>query len=158
MTLETVEIMTNSESDFPSETLREHIQSPTGWVQIGFHAITVFFNLCLIAQVLTVGFAYFYNPDWWKIHVWLVRGYGGLSLILLAWVLLSPFPQRVRSLAVSLPVLLGLQFLTIHLKAPLPLAVLHPLIGFTLLSVSTALVHRTQRITYSKSDVENEAD
>ena len=116
------------------------------WNQIGFYTVAVLFNLCLIAQVLTVGMAYFYNPKWWAIHVGLVRGYGGLSLILLGWVFLTPFPQRVRSLTASLPVFLGLQFLSIHLKTPFPLAVLHPLIGFTLFSVSTTLVHRTQHI------------
>ena len=131
-----------------------NIAQPTArWIQIGFKAIAVCFNLCLIAQVLTVGMAYFYNPKWWAIHVGLVRGYGGLSLILLGWVFLTPFPQRVRSLTASLPVLLGLQFLSIHLKTPLPLAVLHPLIGFILFSVSTTLVHHTQGITYPKSDV-----
>lgn len=129
-------------------------QPSVRWTQIGFYAITVCFNLCLIAQVLTVGMAYFYHPKWWAIHIGLVRGYSGLSLILLGWVFLSPFPQRVRSLATSLPVLLGLQFLTIHLKTPLPLAVLHPLIGFTLFSVSTTLVHRTQRIACPKPNVD----
>lgn len=117
-------------------------QPSARWNQIGFQAIAILFNLCLIAQLLTVGMAYFYNPEWWDIHVGLVRGYSGLSLILLGWVFLSPFPQRVRSLTASLPVLLGLQFLTIHLKTPFPLAVLHPLIGFTLFSASTTLVHK----------------
>jgi hypothetical protein len=159
-----VGIMTNFEQDsleeplgnFSSETLPEPISFVTSWVQIGFHAIAVFFNLCLIAQVLTVGLAYFYNPEWWQIHIWLVRGYGGVSLILLGWVFLNLFPGRVRSLAAGLPVLLGLQFLTIHLKSPLPLSMLHPLIGFTLFSVSTTLVHRTQRLAYPKPDVERE--
>lgn len=125
------------------------------WNQIGFHTIAVCFNLCLIAQVITVGMAYFYTPEWWAIHVGLVRGYCGLSLILLIWGVLSPFPQRIRALATSLPVLLGLQFLTIHLKTPLPLAVLHPLIGFMLFSASTTLVHRAQRIAYPKPDSTN---
>jgi len=118
------------------------------WHQVGFHAVAVCFNLCLVAQVLTVGMAYFYQPDWWAVHVGLVRGYSGLSLILLGWVFLSPFPQPVRKLAASLPLLLGLQFLTIHLTTPLPVAVLHPLIGFTLFSASTILVHCTQRLAY----------
>ncbi|NEQ18904.1 MAG: hypothetical protein F6K28_02575 [Microcoleus sp. SIO2G3] len=133
------------------------IQPPARWIQIGFFAIAVVFNLCLTAQVLTVGLAYFYNPQWWNIHVLLVRGYGGLAVILLLWVYLSPFPQRVRSLTTSMPVLLGLQFLTIHLKSPLPLGVLHPLIGFTLFSVSSTLVHRVQRVVFPKADGENDA-
>ncbi|BAZ25417.1 hypothetical protein NIES4073_63220 [Kalymmatonema gypsitolerans NIES-4073] len=132
----------------------DSIQPPARWIQIGFLAIAVLFNLCLTAQVLTVGLAYFYNPQWWNIHVWLVRGYSGLSLLLLLWVYLSPFPQRVRSLTASMPVLLGLQFLTIHLKSPLPLGVLHPLIGFTLFSVSSTLVHRVQRVVFPKPDGE----
>lgn len=135
----------------------DSIQPPTRWTQIGFLTVAVLFNLCLIAQVLTVGLAFFYNPQWWNIHVWLVRGYGGLSVILLLWVYLSPFPQRVRSLTASMPVLLGLQFLTIHLNSPLPLGVLHPLIGFTLFSVSTTLVHRAQRVAFPKPDAESDA-
>ncbi|MBD2777773.1 DUF6220 domain-containing protein [Iningainema tapete] len=133
----------------------DHIQ-PTNWSQRGFHAVAVLFNLCLIAQVLTVGLAYFYNPQWWNIHVWLVRGYGGLSLILLLWVYLSPFPQRVRSLATSMPVLLLLQFLTIHLNSPFPLGVFHPLIGFSLFSVSTTLVHHSSRLVFPKLDAEGD--
>ena len=130
---------------------------PPRWSQIGFLSIAVLFNFCLNAQVLTVGLAYFYNPEWWNIHVWLVRGYGGLAVILLLWVYLSPFPQRVRSLTASMPVLLGLQFLTIHLNSPLPLGVFHPLIGFTLFSVSTTLVHRAQRVAFPKPDAESDA-
>ena len=133
-------------------------QTSARWNQIGFHAIAVFFNLCLIAQVLTVGMAYFYDPKWWAMHVGMVRGYSGLSLILLGWVFLSPFPQRVRSLTASLPVLLGLQFLAIHLKTPFPLAALHPLIGFTLFNASTTLVHRMQRIAYPKPNVQDQAE
>jgi heme A synthase len=56
-----------------------------------------------------------------------------------------------------MPVLLGLQFLTIHLKAPIPLAVLHPLIGFTLFSVSTTLVHRARHVVFPKPDTEGDA-
>jgi heme A synthase len=56
-----------------------------------------------------------------------------------------------------MPLLLGLQFLTIHLKAPLPLGVLHPFIGFTLFSVSTTLVHRSRRVVFPKPDTENDA-
>lgn len=128
----------HSETEAVSDTNVQSLQ----WPLIGFFILVVGFNLCLNAQVLTVGLAYFYNPEWWKVHVWLVRGYSGLSLILLVWAYRIAIPRRARSLTTSLPVLLGLQFLTIHLKTPIPLAVLHPLIGFTLFSVSTTLVHR----------------
>ncbi|MEH1941211.1 MAG: DUF6220 domain-containing protein [Nostoc sp.] len=120
------------------------------WIQIGFFIAAVLFNLCLATQVFSVGLAYFYNSDWWNLHIWLVRGYSGLSLILLIWVFLIPFPPRVQSLTASMPILLGLQFLTIHLKTPFPLAVFHPLIGFSLFSISTTLVHRTSHIVFPK--------
>ena len=123
---------TNSEID----------HAPIRWLLSGFYGASIVFNVCLIAQLLTVGFAYFNNPAWWAIHVWLVRGYSGLSFILLGWSFLVPFSRRIRHLAASLPVLLGLQFSSIHLKTPLHLEVLHPLIGFALLSVSSSLVHR----------------
>jgi hypothetical protein len=123
-------------------------------LQLGFYAIAILFNLCLVAQVLTVGLAYFYNPDWWNIHVLLVRGYSVLSLVLLGYVFLCSFPQRVQILTISLPLLLGLQFLTIHLKTPLPIAIFHPLIGFSLLSVSSTLVHRVGRILFPNLDKE----
>lgn len=119
----------------------ERDRTPIRWMQIGFYATSILFNICLIAQLLTVGFAYFTNPAWWVIHVWLVRGYSGLSLILLGWSFIAPFSRRIQHLAVSLPVLLGLQFSSIHLKSPLHLEVLHPLIGFALLYVSSSLVH-----------------
>ncbi|MBD1912848.1 hypothetical protein H6F91_20000 [Leptolyngbya sp. FACHB-8] len=120
----------------------------------GFYAIAVLFNLCLVAQVLTVGLAYFDNPVWWNTHVWLVRGYSGLSLVLLAWVYWIPFPQRVRMLTLSLPILLGLQFLTIHgqLLLPVPLAIFHPLLGFSLFSVSSTLVHRVGHLLFPAQD------
>ena len=124
---------------------------------IGFYIIAVLFNLCLTAQLLTVGLAHFYNPVWWKTHVWLVRGYSGLSLILLAWVYWVPFPKRVRTLTASFPILLGLQFLTIHVPTPFPfpLAIVHPLIGFSLFSASATLVHRVWRlISPSKNEKE----
>ncbi|HEY9707890.1 MAG TPA: DUF6220 domain-containing protein [Oculatellaceae cyanobacterium] len=124
----------------------ERDRTPICWMQIGFYATSIIFNVCLIAQLLTVGFAYFTNPAWWVIHVWLVRGYSGLSLILLGWSFIAPFSRRIQHLAVSLPVLLGLQFSSIHLKSPLHLEVLHPLIGFALLYVSSSLVHYTSRI------------
>lgn len=118
---------------------------PSRPVQIGFYATLVVFNLCLIAQLLTVGVAYFVSSAWWNIHVWLIRGYGGLSLILLAWVFITPFSPRIQRLVASLPVLLGLQFISIHLKSPLHLEILHPLIGFSLLYVSSSLVHEVWR-------------
>lgn len=115
------------------------------WMKTGFYAIAVLFNLCLIAQLLTVGVAYFNNSGWWNIHVLLVRGYAGISLVLLAGSAILPFSKRIRALATSLPVLLGLQFCSIHLKTPLHLEILHPLIGFTLVYVSSTLVHRVWR-------------
>jgi hypothetical protein len=120
----------------------------------GFYAIAVLFNLCLVAQVLTVGLAYFDNPDWWNTHVWLVRGYSGLSLVLLAWVYWIPMSQRVRMLTLSLPILLGLQFLTIHtqLSLPISLAIFHPLLGFSLFSASSTLVHRVGNVVFPKKD------
>ena len=57
-------------------------QTSLHWSLMGFFLLVLAFNLCLNAQVLTVGLAYFYNPQWWKAHVWLVRSYSGLSLIL----------------------------------------------------------------------------
>lgn len=124
----------------------ERTHAPVRWMQIGFYGTSIVFNVCLIAQLLTVGFAYFNNPTWWHIHVWLVRGYSGLSLILLAWSLIAPFSRKIRRLAASLPMLLGLQFSSIHLKSPFHLEVLHPLIGFALLYVSSNLVHYVWRV------------
>ena len=129
----------------------DSIQPPARWIALGFLTIAVFFNLCLVAQVLTVGLAIFDSSQWWNIHVWLVRGYGGLAVILLFWVYLSPFPRRLRSLTASMPAFLGLQFLTIHLM--LPWKVLHPLTGFILFSVSTTLVHYAQRLAFPKPDI-----
>lgn len=114
-------------------------------MQVGFYATSVVFNLCLITQLLTVGIAYFISPAWWNIHVWLVRGYGGLSLVLLGWSFITPFPPQIQRLTASLAVLLALQFVSIHLKSPLHLEILHPLIGFSLLYVSSSLVHRVSR-------------
>jgi Family of unknown function (DUF6220) len=123
-------------------------QPPMRWLQIGFYATSIIFNICLIVQLLTVGIAYFNNPSWWAIHVFLVRGYSGLSLVLLGWAFVAPFSRSIRYFAVSLPVLLGLQFASIHVKSPLHLEVLHPLIGFILLYVSSSLVHSVSRILY----------
>ena len=131
-------------------------RTPLHWIQIGLFATSVIFNLCLIAQLLTVGIAYFNDPAWWNIHVWLVRGYSGLSLIILGGSAIAT-SNRICSLAASLPVLLGLQFCSIHLKTPLHLEILHPLIGFTLLYVSSSLVHRLSRELFNKSDVVTES-
>jgi hypothetical protein len=110
-----------------------------------FFVTSVVFNLCLIAQLLTVGVAYFVDPAWWDIHIWLVRGYGGLSLLLMGWSFVIPFSSQIQRLTGSLAVLLGLQFISIHLKPPIHLEVLHPLIGFALFYVSSSLVHRVWR-------------
>lgn len=141
-----------SEAIANPKTDRTQLLSPLA--VIGFYIITVLFNLCLTAQLLTVGLAHFYNPIWWNTHVWFVRGYSGLSLILLAWVYWVPFPQRIRIVTASFPILLVLEFLTIHLQTPLPfpLAIVHPLIGFSLFSASTTLVHRVGRIVFPSRD------
>ncbi|WNZ21639.1 hypothetical protein HJG54_01295 [Leptolyngbya sp. NK1-12] len=127
-------------------------RTSVSWTLMGFFLLVVCFNICLNAQVLTVGLAYFYNPVWWKAHVWLVRSYSGLSLVLLFWVHCITVPRRIRSLTISLPLTLGLQYLTIHLKTPIPLAILHPLNGFALFSASTTLVHRVSRFLFPKAD------
>ncbi|MBW4608990.1 MAG: hypothetical protein KME22_17730 [Hassallia sp. WJT32-NPBG1] len=132
----------------------DSVQPSVRKLKIGFYWVATLFNLCLIAQVLTVGLAFFHNPEWWNIHVWLVRGYSGLTAILLLWVFLIEFPRRVQTLTASMAVLLGLQFLTIHLNSPFPLAVLHPLIGFTLFSVSTTLVHRVRQTVFGSNAVD----
>ncbi|MBP0022032.1 MAG: hypothetical protein J7647_31305 [Cyanobacteria bacterium SBLK] len=119
---------------------------------LGFYILAVLFNLCLTAQLLTVGLAQFYNPTWWQIHILSVRGYSGIALILLVWVYWLDVPKRVRILTATLPILLALQFLTIHLQTPVPLAIAHPLIGFSLFSVSTTLVHRIWRILANKNE------
>ncbi|MDV3347199.1 DUF6220 domain-containing protein [Leptothoe sp. LEGE 181152] len=116
---------------------------------VGFYVVTVVFNLLLGVQLLTAGVAYFENPSWWQAHVWLVRGYSGLSLVLVMWAYGAAFSRRIRILTVSMPILLGVQFLTIHWHPPfLPvsLAIVHPLVGFFLVSVSSTLVHRAWRI------------
>ena len=113
------------------------------WFRIVFFAIALLFNLCLVAQLLTVGLAVFSNGTWWQVHVWLVRGYAGLALLLLIGALLIPFPNRVRALANGVVVLLALQFITAHVHQPVQLGAVHPLLGFALFTTSTALVHRT---------------
>jgi hypothetical protein len=109
------------------------------WIQKGFLAITVLFNLCLIGQLLTVGLAIFEDPTWWKIHVLLVRGYSGLVMLLLAGLLIYPFPQKIKTLTASLIALLTLQFITGHLNHSFHLGILHPLLGFSLFTSSTTL-------------------
>ena len=123
------------------------------WTQIGFLAIAVLFNICLAAQLLTVGGAVFYDAKWWSIHVWLVRGYGGLVVLLLAGLFINPFPRKIQTLTASLAILLILQFITIHLNHPLPLGVFHPLIGFSLFTSSTTLVHQVWREVFSSNAV-----
>lgn len=143
---------TNSEIDRDSY---DAASTSPRWVQVGFYATSIVFNLCLIAQLLTVGVAYFNDPTWWSIHVWLVRGYGGLSFILWVWSSIAPLSDKIQCLAATLPVLLGLQFVSIHLKTPIHLEVFHPLIGFSLLYVSSSLVHSTAR-TLSPVNHQNE--
>ncbi|CAN1210121.1 Transmembrane protein [Tumidithrix helvetica PCC 7403] len=137
-------MVTNSDSD----------RTPIDWMQMGFYVAAVAFNLCLITQLFTVGVAYFQNPAWWDIHVWFVRGYSGLSLVLLGWVFAIPYPRKIRQLTASLPILLGLQFLSIHLQTSFHLEVLHPLIGFILVYVSASLVHSVWR-NLAPSDRQN---
>ncbi|WP_373541612.1 DUF6220 domain-containing protein [Chamaesiphon sp.] len=74
----------------------------SGWIQKGFLAIAVLFNLCLIAQLLTVGLAVFDDPTWWHIHVLLVRGYSGLVILLLVGLSIDPFSQKIKMLTVGL--------------------------------------------------------
>lgn len=133
-------------------------QLSRGWTRIGFLAIAVLFNFCLVAQLLTVGLAIFYDPTWWSIHVWLVRGYGGLVVLLLAGLFIIPFPRKIYMLTGSLAVLLILQFVTIHLNYPVPLGILHPLIGFTLFTSSTTLVHRLWRLVLNEPETLTSAE
>jgi Family of unknown function (DUF6220) len=122
------------------------------WIQKGFLAIAVLFNLCLIAQLLTVGLAVFDDPTWWNIHVLLVRGYGGLVLLLVVGLFLNPFPQKIKMLTAGLATMLTLQFITGHLNNSLHLGILHPLLGFLLFTSSTTLVHRAWHEVFDLSD------
>ena len=122
------------------------------WIQKGFLAIAVLFNFCLIAQLLTVGLAVFDDPTWWHIHVLLVRGYSGLVVLLLAGLLVNPFPQKIKMLTAGLVTLLTLQFITGHLNQPLHLGIIHPLLGFLLFTSSTTLVHRSWHEVFDLSD------
>jgi hypothetical protein len=139
---------------FPSQCT----PSSARWTRIGFLLIAVLFNLCLVAQLLTVGLAVFYSPTWWNMHVWLVRGYGGLAVLLSVGLLISPFPRKIQMLTGGLVTLLILQFITIHLNYPLPLGVLHPLIGFTLFNSSTTLVHQVWYVVFNESDAVTSAE
>lgn len=139
-------------TDAISNPANKEIQTRSQFPLFGFYILAVLFNLCLTAQLLTVGLAQFYNPTWWQIHGFFVRGYSSIALILLAWVYWLDVPKRVRILTVFLPILLALQFLTIRLQTPIPLAIAHPLIGFSLFSISTTLVHRVWRIVANKNE------
>jgi hypothetical protein len=134
--------------DLPSD----RTQISRSWTQIAFLMIAVLFNLCLIAQLLTVGLAVFDDPTWWNIHVLLVRGYSGLVVLLLAGLLVNPFPQRIKMLTAGLAIILVLQFITGHLNPSFHLGVLHPLLGFSLFTSSTTLVHRAWHEVFDRSD------
>lgn len=122
------------------------------WVQVGFMAIAILFSLCLVAQLLTVGLAVFSDASWWQVHVWLVRGYGGLAILLLIGPFITPLPKRIQSLTRAIALLLLLQFVTAHVQQPLPLGVLHPLTGFILFTISTTLAHRAMTLVKEHSD------
>lgn len=136
----------------PSEQLSIEANDGKRWVQVGFLAIAILFNLCLVAQLLTVGLAVFSDASWWQVHVWLVRGYGGLAVLLLFGSFITPFPKRMRALINAIVILLLLQFVTAHVQQPLPLGVLHPLTGFILFTTSTTLVHRAMALVRGHSD------
>ena len=127
------------------------------WVQTSFLAVAVLFNLCLVAQLLTVGLAVFSDASWWQVHVWLIRGYAGLAVLLLLGTFVAPFSRRIQALTKAIVILLFLQFATAHIQQPLPLGVLHPLIGFTLFTTSTTLVHRAMSFIVDCSEKENAA-
>ena len=135
----------------PSEQSSIEMDDRQRWIQINFLVITVLFNLCLVVQLLTVGLAVFSDTSWWQVHVWLVRGYGGLAVLLLIGPFLSPFPKRIQALTKAIVILLLLQFVTAHVQQPLPLGVLHPLAGSTLFAMSTTLVHRTMPFVMGRS-------
>ncbi|MEM1310877.1 MAG: DUF6220 domain-containing protein [Cyanobacteria bacterium P01_H01_bin.153] len=136
----------------PAEQLSIEAEARKRWVQVSFLAIAILFNLCLVAQLLTVGLAVFSDASWWQIHVWLVRGYGGLAVLLFVGTLITPFPKRIQALTNAIVLLLLLQFVTAHVQQPLPLGVLHPLTGFTLFTTSTTLVHRGMAFVRGHSD------
>ena len=113
------------------------------WIQKGFLAIAILFNLCLAIQLLTVGLALFSAPSWWQIHIWFVRSYSGLAVLLLLGTQTAPFPKRIKALTRGIVVLLLLQFVTANVQQPLPLGIFHPLAGFALFMISTTLVHQS---------------
>ncbi|MEM9152804.1 MAG: DUF6220 domain-containing protein [Cyanobacteria bacterium P01_F01_bin.3] len=136
----------------PSEQLSIEAEASKRWLQVSFLAIGILFNLCLVAQLLTVGLAIFSDTSWWRIHIWLVRGYGGLAVLLFVGTLITSFPKRIQALTSAIVILLLLQFVTAHVQQPLPLGVLHPLTGFTLFTTSTTLVHRVMAFVRGHSD------
>jgi Family of unknown function (DUF6220) len=141
-----------SQKGFANDLSSEPTRISRSWTQIGFVALAVLFNVCLMAQLLTVGLAIFYDSSWWHIHVWLVRGYSGLVVLLLAGLFVNPFPRKVQMLTVGLSILLTLQFITGHLNQPFHLGILHPLIGFSLFTSSTTLVHRAWQAVFKASE------
>lgn len=140
----------------PSEQLSIEANDGKRWVQVGFLAIAILFNLCLVAQLLTVGLAVFSDASWWQVHVWLVRGYGGMAVLLLIGTFVTPFPKRIQALTKAIVILLLLQFVTAHVQQPLPLGVLHPLTGFTLFTTSTTLVHQAMSFVMGHSEKAND--
>jgi hypothetical protein len=122
------------------------------WIQKGFLAVAVLFNLCLIAQLITVGLAVFDDPNWWNIHILLVRGYSGLVVLLLAGLFVNKFSKKIKMLTASLFTLLTLQFITGHLNHSLHLGIIHPLLGFLLFTSSTTLVHRAWHEVFDLAD------
>lgn len=58
-----------STAGFPSQVQHSkansnpEVKTSVRWTLIGFFILVVCFNLCLNAQVLTVGLAYFYNSE-----------------------------------------------------------------------------------------------
>lgn len=136
----------------PAEQSLVETESGKRWVQIGFLVIAILFNLFLVAQLLTVGLAVFSDASWWQVHVWLIRGYGGMALLLLIGAFVTPFPKRIQALTGVIAILLLLQFVTAHVQQPLPLGVLHPLTGFILFTTSTTLAHRAMSLVIGHSD------
>ncbi|MEM7066064.1 MAG: DUF6220 domain-containing protein [Cyanobacteria bacterium P01_B01_bin.77] len=140
----------------PPEGFSIATDSGKSWGQVGFLAMAILFNLCLVAQLLTVGLAVFADASWWQVHVWLVRGYGGLAVLLLTGIFVTPLPKRVQTLTKAIAILLLFQFATAHIQQPLLLGVLHPLTGFTLFTTSTTLVHRAMSFVMGHSEKKND--
>ena len=140
------------EQSLSAELLPLEAEAGKRWVHVGFLAIAILFNLCLVAQLLTVGLAVFADASAWWLHVLLVRSYGWLAGLLLIGTFLTPFSKRIQALTIAIAVLLLVQFLTARVQQPLPLGVLHPLTGFTLFTTSTTLVHRVMKFVRGRSD------